>query len=63
MYPDGPCKIPIDDNKKLSTGDYPERLYTEIMERRKEARAREQLKGRNRSAIAAATAPPRDALI
>ncbi|GMH51433.1 hypothetical protein TL16_g10393 [Triparma laevis f. inornata] len=59
----GGCVIPIDDNKKLSAGDYRERLYSEITERRKAARKREQQKGRNQSAIAAATAPPRDQMI
>ncbi len=58
-FPSAPCLIAIDDNKKLSAGDYRERLYTEITERRKQARKRDQMKGR-KSAIAAATEPPRD---
>ena len=57
-FPNGPCTIAINDNKKLSAGDYRERLYSEITERRKAARMREQEKGRHKSAIAAATAPP-----
>jgi len=59
-YPHGPIKIAIDDNKKLSAGDYRERLYKEINQRRKDARRREQEKNRHKSAIAAATAPPQE---
>ena len=56
-YQNGPCTIAIGDNKKLSAGDYRDRLYREITDRRKEARRKEQLGGRHQSAIAAATAP------
>jgi len=59
-YPHGPIKIAIDDNKKLSAGDYRERLYREINQRRKDARRREQQKNRHKSAIAAATEPPQE---
>jgi mitogen-activated protein kinase 15 len=52
-----PCMISTPDNSKLSAGDYRERLYHEITERRKEARRRETGTGR-KSAIEAATAPP-----
>ncbi|GMI43407.1 hypothetical protein TeGR_g8301 [Tetraparma gracilis] len=59
----GPCSIAIQDNKKLSAGDYRDKLYREIKERRKEARRKEQLGGRHKSAIAAAVAPPAEAPI
>ena len=57
-FQNGPCTIAIGDNKKLSAGDYRERLYRVRTERRKESRRTEQLGGRHMSAIAAATAPP-----
>jgi mitogen-activated protein kinase 15 len=57
-YPKGPCKIAIDDNKKLSAGDYRERLYREINTRRKEARRREVVKGRGKGMIENAVKAP-----
>mmetsp|Transcript_13776 Transcript_13776/g.27476 ORF Transcript_13776/g.27476 Transcript_13776/m.27476 type:complete len:366 (+) Transcript_13776:24-1121(+) len=41
-YPNGPIKISLDDNKKLTAADYRDKLYKEINDRRKAARRREQ---------------------
>eukprot|EP00520_Triparma_pacifica_P015256 CAMPEP_0118656312 /NCGR_PEP_ID=MMETSP0785-20121206/13426_1 /TAXON_ID=91992 /ORGANISM="Bolidomonas pacifica, Strain CCMP 1866" /LENGTH=357 /DNA_ID=CAMNT_0006549171 /DNA_START=149 /DNA_END=1219 /DNA_ORIENTATION=- len=41
-FPNAPCVIAINDNKKLSAGDYREKLYNEITQRRKDMRLREQ---------------------
>lgn len=38
-FPRGPITLPIDDNTKLTAAQYRERLYNEITERRREARA------------------------
>jgi mitogen-activated protein kinase 15 len=41
VYPNGIITISISDNKKLTAGDYRDKLYREINERRKQARRRE----------------------
>lgn len=48
IYPHGACRLPIDDNTKLSAAEYRDRLYQEIANRRRDARKKEQAKARTR---------------
>lgn len=48
VYPHSPCRLPIDDNTKLSAAEYRDRLYQEIANRRRDARKKEQAKARTR---------------
>jgi mitogen-activated protein kinase 15 len=50
VYANGPIRIPIDDNTKLSASDYRERLYREINQKRKEARRVRERSQRQRAA-------------
>lgn len=50
-YPNGPITISISDNKKLTAGDYRDKLYREINERRKQARRRESEKKQGKEGI------------
>ncbi|GMH66745.1 hypothetical protein TrVE_jg9644 [Triparma verrucosa] len=52
-YPNGPIKISLDDNKKLTAADYRDKLYREINDKRKAARRREQEKKQNKQPAAA----------
>lgn len=42
-----PTRLPIDDNTKLTAQQYRERLYNEITNRRRDARAKEQQRQKN----------------
>ncbi len=44
VFPKGILKLPIEDNTKLTAPQYRERLYQEIVNRRRDARKREQAK-------------------
>ncbi len=40
IYPTPPIKIALDDNTKFSVGEYRDRLYKEIVRKKKEIRRR-----------------------